>query len=117
MLDGIAAALSNLVCDVRAGIANVPVHLAHDADVLVAIEERVLLLPLHSHATNAAVRSLVGLQAGVGQDDDQAPRVLVSRWDGRMLLGHQLGQLRGRERLGSCRAVHRVRSVRVDVVR
>lgn len=29
----------NLVCDVRAGIADVPVHLPHDTDVLVAVKQ------------------------------------------------------------------------------
>ncbi len=85
------------MCDVGPGIANVPVHLAHDANVLIAVEKRVLFLPLHAHAAGAAVRGLVGFEAGIGEDDNQPLRVLVGGRDGRVLFGHQLGQRRGRE--------------------
>lgn len=38
---------ANLVRDVRSGLADVATHLAHDADVLVAVQQGVLLLPGH----------------------------------------------------------------------
>jgi 16S rRNA A1518/A1519 N6-dimethyltransferase RsmA/KsgA/DIM1 with predicted DNA glycosylase/AP lyase activity len=56
---------SNLVSDVGSGIANISVHLAHDADVLVAVEQGVLLVSDRAHSASS-VRSLVGFEAGVG---------------------------------------------------
>lgn len=38
----------------------------------------------------------------MGQDDNQALRILVGRRNGNMLLGDELGQLRRRKGLGSC---------------
>lgn len=51
--------------DIRSGLANIAAHLPHHANVLIAVEERVLLLP-----TVATVRRTIRFQAGVGQDDD-----------------------------------------------
>lgn len=82
--------------DVGTSITNVPIHLAHDTDVLIAVEQRVLVLTV---AAGASVRSLVRLKTGIGQDDDQTLRVLVSGRDGGALLGNQLRQRGGRERL------------------
>lgn len=77
---------THLVGDVRAGVADVAVHLAHDADVLVAVQQRVLLIL----AVAATVGGLVGFEAGVGEDDDEALGVLVAAGDGAALLRHQL---------------------------
>lgn len=82
--------------DVGTSITNVPIHLAHDTDVLIAVEQRVLVLTV---AAGASVRSLVRLKTGIGQDDDQTLRVLVCGRDGSALLGNQLRQRGGRERL------------------
>jgi hypothetical protein len=46
---------SNLVCDVGSCFGDVTVHLAHDADVLVAVEEGVLLLALDAHVAGPRV--------------------------------------------------------------
>lgn len=46
---------SNLVCDVGSCFGDVAVHLAHDADVLVAVEQRVLVLTLDAHVTGPRV--------------------------------------------------------------
>jgi len=75
------------VGDVRARVGNVAIHLAHDADVLVAVEQRVLVV---LHAIAAAVRGLVGLETGIGEDDDQALGILVVGCDGYVLLGDEL---------------------------
>lgn len=82
--------------DVGTSITNVPIHLAHDTDVLIAVEQRVLVLTI---AAGASVRSLVRLKAGIGQDDDQTLRVLVCGRDGSALLSNQLRKRGGRERL------------------
>ena len=82
--------------DVGTSITNVPIHLAHDTDVLITVEQRVLVLTV---AAGASVRSLVRLKTGIGQDDDQTLRVLVCGRDGSALLGNQLRQRGGRERL------------------
>ena len=90
-----------LVGDIGACVGDVAVHLAHDSDVLVAVEERVLVI---LHAIAATVCGLVGLEAGVGEDDDQALGVLVVGCDGYVLLGDELWEGRRWKRLclGAC---------------
>lgn len=83
------------MCNIGASITDVPVHLTKHADVLVAVEKGVLVLAVHARATSTAVGSLVRLEAGVGQHDNEALRVLVGRGDGSLLLGNQLWE-RGR---------------------
>lgn len=85
----------NLVSDVGSGIADISVHLAHDTDVLVAVEQRVLLVPDRAHPAGG-VRSLVRLEAGIGQHHDESLGVLVVGSDGDMLLRNQLRQRRWR---------------------
>ena len=55
--------------NIRPRIADVPVHLSHDADVLVTVEQRVFLLLVGPIAAGAGVGRLVRLQAGVREDD------------------------------------------------
>lgn len=81
--------------------ADVPVHLAHDTNVLVTVEKGVFLFALDAQMTGAGVRGLVCFKARVRKDDNQALRVLVRRRDGDMLLGDKLGELGRRKRLGS----------------
>ena len=57
------------MCDVGPGVANVPVHLPHDANMLVAVEQRVLLLLVGPIAAGAGVGRLVRLQAGIREHD------------------------------------------------
>ena len=90
------------MCDIGARITDIPVHLAHDSNVLVAVEERVLVLPLDSGTADAAMRCLVGLEAGIRKDNDEPLGVLVGWRNRHVLLGHQLRQRRGRQRLGPC---------------
>lgn len=78
----------NLVRYIGACLADVSVHLSHDANVFIAVQKRVLLVS--HHAIASTVRSLVGLEAGIGQDDDQALSIFVSRRNGNMLLCNQL---------------------------
>lgn len=84
--------------DVRTGVADISVHLPHDADMLVAVEQRILLIAAGTAAT--AVDGAIGLQTGIGQDDNQTLGVLVVGGNGNMLLGDQLGEFRWRTRLG-----------------
>jgi hypothetical protein len=84
--------------DVGTRIANVPIHLTHNTDVLIAVEQRILVLTV---AAGTAVRSLVGLKTGIGQDNDQALRVLVCGRDGCALLGNQLRKRGRRKRLSA----------------
>lgn len=93
--------ISYLVGDIRSGVADVSVHLPHDADVLVAVEQGVLLVAAGIAAT--AVDGAVGLQTGIGEDDDQTLGVLVIGGDGDMLLGDKLGEFGRRTRLGPWR--------------
>lgn len=94
-----AVVVSNLVSDIGTGITNVSVHLAHDSNMLVAVEQRVLLLPLNTVSAGASMRGLVCLETGVGQNDNQSLRVLVCRGNRDILLGDQLRQSRRRKRL------------------
>lgn len=89
-----------LMSDIGSGITNVAVHLAHDADVFIAVEEGVFLVALAWSAT--AVGGLVRLETGIGEDDDEALAVLVGGGDGDVLLSNELGQLGRGQRLGSC---------------
>lgn len=79
--------------DVGPRLTDIPVHLAHDANMLVTVEKRVFLLSLNAHVTSTGVRRLVSFEARVGQDYNQALRVLVRRRNGGMLLGDELGEL------------------------
>lgn len=94
--------MSNLMGNVGSRLADVAVHLAQDTNVLVAVQQRVLVISLDTHVTRTGVGGLVGLETGMGQDDDQSLGILICRGDGDMLFGDQLGKLRRGERLGSC---------------
>lgn len=89
--------------DVGAGITNVPVHLSHDTNVLVAVEQRVLILAVHPGATGATVGGLVRLKTGIGQHHDKPLGVLVGGGNGRVLLCNQLRERGRRKRLRSYR--------------
>lgn len=60
--------IPHLVSNVRPRLADITIHLAHDADVLVAVEQRVFLI---LGAGAPAMSRPVGLQAGVGENDNQ----------------------------------------------
>jgi hypothetical protein len=81
-----ATAHSNLVCDVRARVADVPVHLAHDADMLVAVEKRILLLSGKAVAAIAAY-SFVCLKTRVAKHDNETFRAMVTLRDRQTLFG------------------------------
>ena len=53
--------------DVWSSIADVTVHLSHDTNMLITVEQRVLVV---FDAIASAVRRFVGLKARVGQDDN-----------------------------------------------
>lgn len=56
--------------DVRARVADVAVHFAHDANVLIAIQQRVFVFTMNAGTAAATMRGLVCFEAGIGQDDD-----------------------------------------------
>lgn len=104
-----------LMGDVGTGLADVTSHLAHDADVIVAVQQIELVLATTGTAADA-MRGLVGLKGGGAQNDDEALRVLVAARDGLMLFGHQLGEVRRRKRLRSwwMRHVSRLNAQQVE---
>ncbi len=79
----------NLVCNVRSGIANVAVHLAHHTDMLVTVEQRVFLLALATGSI-ATETGLVSLKTGIRENDDQSLRIFIGRRDRNMLFGDEL---------------------------
>ena len=94
--------VSNLVGDIGSGITDIATHLAHDADVLITVQQRVLLLALCAGSAISTIEDgLVGFETGVGEDDDQALGVFVGGWNGDMLLCDELGKGWRRERLCS----------------
>ncbi len=94
---------THLMRNVGSRVADVTVHLAHDTDVFVTVEERVLVLALHAHAAStAAMGGLVGLEARIGEHDDKPLGVLVAGSDGDVLFGDELGEGGRRKRLGAC---------------
>ena len=86
--------------DVWPGITNISVHLAHDANVLIAIQQGILVVSLDRRATGIGVGCFIGLETGVGEDDNEPLGMLIARRDGNMLLGYQLRQ--GGRREGLC---------------
>ena len=63
------------MCYVWPGVADISIHLAHDADMLVAVEERELFVP---HIIDAATMGCsIRFQAGVRQDDYESLCILV----------------------------------------
>lgn len=91
---------SYLVGDIGASFADITIHLAHDADVLIAVQQRELLVLGAAAATGDG---LVGFQTGIGEHHNQTLGVLVMGRNSHMLLGDQLGELGRRTRLGPCR--------------
>lgn len=75
--------------NVWARVANVPIHLAHDAYMLVTVKKRVLLV-LDS-STPASMGCFICLQACIRQYNYQALRVLIVGRDRNVLLCNQLG--------------------------
>src|SRR5690242_1408782 len=93
--------------DVRTRLTDVAAHLAHDTNMIVAIEEVVFVLPT-ARPTSRAMRRLVGLKCGIAKDDNQTLRVLVVGGDWLVLFSYKSRQLGWRHRLGSCRWGSRV---------
>ena len=78
------------MCYVWTSIADVSVHLPHHANVLVAIEQGIFLVPAPS--TSRSMRSLVCFETGVGENYDQSLSILVRRRNGRVLLRDEVRQ-------------------------
>ena len=102
------------MCNIGASIADIPVHLTHDANVLVAVQQRVLLVVVLRTAAGAGasgVGGFVGLEAGICENDDKALRVFVGGGDGDVLLSDELGEGRRRQGLGPLEEGNHVSSV------
>lgn len=78
--------------DVGSGFTDVPAHLAHDTNMLIAVQQRVFFFLATGLA--AAVDCPVGFETGIRQDYNQSLRVLVARCNGHVLLGNKSGELR-----------------------
>lgn len=74
--------------DVRPRITDITVHLPHDTNMLITVQQRILVV---FYATAAAMRGFVRLKAGVGQHDNQTLGILIGGGDGHVLLGDELG--------------------------
>jgi hypothetical protein len=86
--------LAYLMCDIRPGIADVAVHLAHNSDVFVTVQQRKLFLSTgHPISARTSMTGFISLQAGIRKDDDQALCVFVVQWNWYMLLRGELWQL------------------------
>lgn len=111
--DSTVIAATYLVSDIGTSLADIPVHLAHDTNVLVAVQQRVLLILRSGAATGGPV----GLQTGIGENDDQTLGVLVMRGNWDMLLCNELRQLGRGARLGPWwqSAVSHVQNLRASV--
>ncbi len=71
---------ANLVRNVGARITNVAVHLPHNANVLVTVEQRVLFFTVRSpHAVRSVSlgHCAVCFEARIGENDNQPARVFV----------------------------------------
>ena len=102
--------ITHLMRNVGSRVADIAVHLAHDTNVFVAVEERVFVLALHAHAARTAtVRGFVGLEAGIGEHYDEPLGILVARSDRDILFGDELGEGGRRKRLGTCSCGHFVK--------
>lgn len=84
------ASATCLVGDVGTGLANVAAHLAHDANVVIAVEQVELVFATGATAAGA-VRGLVRLKRGAAQHNNKTLRVFVAAWNGLVLLGNELG--------------------------
>lgn len=88
--------------DVRSGMGNVSAHLGQDTLVVVAVEQRVLVLALGRPGAGAgAGRMLVGFEAGLLQHDDEPARVVALQRRLGLLRDETWVLRRGRGRCGS----------------
>jgi len=92
---------SHLMSDIRSGIADVAIHFAHHTDVFVTVQQRIFLFALATRSV-ATVAGLVGLETGVGEDDDQSLRIFIGGRNRNVLFGDKLREGWRRQRLGSC---------------
>lgn len=87
------------MCDIRPGLTDISFHLAHDTDVLVAVEQGVFVVSTRL-ARPAAMRGTIGLQTGIGQHDDKPLGIFIVGSDRDMLFGHELREFWRRTGLG-----------------
>lgn len=89
-----------LVGNIRPSITDVAIHLAHDANMFITIEQRVLLLPLGTRSV-ASIGGFVGFEASIGENNNQSFSIFVGGGDWDMLFCDEFWQVRRWERLGS----------------
>lgn len=93
---------SDLVCDIWPGVTDVPVHLPHDANMFIAVEERIFFFALDAIAASTSMGCLVSLETCVRKHNDQSLAVLVGGSDRYVLFRNELRKRGGRERLRAC---------------
>lgn len=81
--------------DIGTSLADVAAHLAHYADMVVAVEQVEFVLATAGAAS--ADGGLVCLESRAAEDNNQALRVLVVAGNGSMLFSDELGEVRWRE--------------------
>ena len=82
---------AHLMCDVWPRVTDVSVHLAHDPNMFVAVQEGVLFVSHIAHA--AAIRCSICFQARVGEYHYKSLSVFIVRRYGDVLFGNQLWKL------------------------
>lgn len=98
--------------DIGSSFADVPVHLPHDRDMLIAIEERMFVVSgISGLAPPTRAGNFVGLEGGIGQDNDQPLCVLVASRYRHMLFSYHLRKFWWRARLSSCGAFRQLSHV------
>nr|POE48735.1 hypothetical protein CFP56_38831 [Quercus suber] len=87
------------MCNIRTSITDVSVHLSHDTNMLVTVEQRIFC-SIFGAVASVRMRGFIRFQTGIGEHNDQALGILITARDRHVLLGYQLGQTRRWERLG-----------------
>lgn len=87
------------MCDVRSSITDITTCLPHDTDMLVTVQKGIFFF--FASRLAAAMRSSVGLEAGIGEDDYESLGVLVVGGDGHVLLCDEPRKFGRRKRLRS----------------
>ena len=83
------------MCNVRSGVTDVSVHLAHDSDMLITVQQRVFLISCPS--SPATVGCPVRFEAGVRQNNNEPLRVFIVGGDWYMLFRNETWKFRRRK--------------------
>ena len=87
------------MCDIWSCFTNVPVHLPHDPNMLITVQERVFFVL--DNAATTAMRGFVRFETRIGEDNNQPLGIFVGGRYGRVLFSHKLWKFRRGAGLGS----------------